>query len=132
MKYAILKSIGAILAGMIVGTILSVVTDTILETTGIMKITPFDENPVWLIALVTIYKTVFNSVGTFITAKLAPSKPMKHAIILGVIGVIATTVGTIVMWHIPPHWFPISLIVLTMPAAWLGGKFAIKNQLSKK
>jgi len=36
-------------------------------------------------------------------------------------------VGLIAMWDIPPRWYPISLIVLTLPAAWLGGKMAIKK-----
>src|ERR1700681_689852 len=112
MKYSILKSIGAIIAGMAVGAILSVATDKILEATSIMKITPFDENPVWLIGLVIIYRTIFNLLGTYIAAKLAPSKPMKHAIILGIIGTLAGIIGTIAMWHIPPHWYPISLVIL--------------------
>lgn len=127
MKYSILKSIGAIIAGMAVGAILSLATDKILEVTNIMKITPFDENPVWLIALVIIYRTIFNLTGTYTAAKLAPSKPMKHAIILGIIGTLVGIIGTIAMWHIPPHWYPISLVILTMPAAWLGGKLATKK-----
>jgi hypothetical protein len=52
---------------------------------------------------------------------------MMHAIILGIIGVVLTIVGLIAMRDIPPRWYPISLIVLTMPAAWLGGKMAIKK-----
>jgi hypothetical protein len=52
---------------------------------------------------------------------------MKHAIILGVIGVVLTVVGLVVAWDIPPRWYPISLIILTPPAAWLGGKMAIKK-----
>jgi hypothetical protein len=132
MKYSILKSIGAVIAGMAVGAILSVATDKILETTGIMKITPFDANPIWLIVLVVIYRTIYNIVGTYVTAKLAPTKPMKHAIILGIIGTVVGIIGTIAMWQIPPHWYPISLVILTMPAAWLGGKLAIRNQSTKK
>ena len=131
MKYSILKSIGAIVAGMAVGAILSVATDKILETTGIMKINPFDANSVWLIILVVIYRTTYNLVGTYVTAKLAPSKPMKHAIILGIIGTVVGITGTIIMWHISSYWYPISLVILTMPAAWLGGKLAIKNQTTK-
>jgi hypothetical protein len=47
MKYFVLTSIGAIVAGMAVGAILSVATDKILETTGIMKITPFGIRYYW-------------------------------------------------------------------------------------
>jgi len=47
---------------------------------------------------------------------------MKHAIVLGIIGVVLTNVGLITAWDIPPGWYPVSLIILTLPAAWLGGK----------
>ena len=127
MKKQTLKSIGAIIAGFAILVILSIVTDSILEKTGIMKTEPFNENPVWLIAIIILYRTIFNTFGCYLTARLAPNKPMRHAIILGVIGVVLTIVGLIAMWDIPPRWYPISLIVLTLPAAWLGGKMAIKK-----
>lgn len=127
MKKETLKSIGAVIAGFAVLTVLSIITDSVLQKTGVMKTEPFDENPVWLIALIVAYRTIFNIMGFYLTARLAPSKPMKHAIILGTICFALTIVGAIVMWHLPPHWYPISLAVLTLPAAWLGGKMAIKK-----
>ena len=113
MKNSILKSIWACLAGMLVGAILAVLTDTILEKTGLMTTQPFDANPVWLIIIVIIYRNVYNILGSFVTARLAPFRPMKHVMIVAAIGLVATIVGTIVMWHVPPHWYPISLIILT-------------------
>lgn len=125
MKKETLKSIGAVIAGFALLVILSMTTDIILEKAGVMKTEPFVENPVWLIAIIILYRTVFNTLGCYLTARLAPNKPMKHAIILGIIGVVLTIVGLIAMWDIPPRWYPIALIVLTLPAAWLGGKMAI-------
>lgn len=125
MKKETLKSIGAVIAGFALLVILSMTTDFILKKAGIMKTDPFVENPVWLIAIIIIYRTVFNTLGCYLTARLAPNKPMKHAIILGIIGVVLTIVGLIAMWDIPPRWYPIALIVLTLPAAWLGGKMAV-------
>lgn len=122
-----LKSIGAVVAGFAAIVILSMLTDLMLEKTGNMKTEPFDENPVWLIAIIAAYRTVYSTFGCYLAARLAPGKPMKHAIILGMIGVVLTIVGLIAMWDIPPRWYPVSLIVLTMPAAWLGGKMAIKK-----
>lgn len=127
MKKETLKSIGAVIAGFALLVILSMITDSILEKTGVMKTEPFNENPVWLIAIIALYRTIFNTFGCYLTARLAPNKPMKHALILGVIGVVLTIVGLIVMWDIPPRWYPISLLVLTLPAAWLGGRMAIKK-----
>lgn len=127
MKKETLKSIGAIIAGFATGAILSIITDIILQKAGVMKTEPFVENPVWLIAIIILYRTVFNTLGCFLTARLAPNKPMKHAIILGIIGVVLTIVGLIAMWDIPPRWYPISLIILTLPSAWLGGRMSFKK-----
>jgi hypothetical protein len=124
MKKETLKSIGAVVAGFVLLVVLSIMTDSILEKTGVMKTDPFNDNPVWLIVLITGYRTIYNTLGCYVAARLAPNKPMKHAIILGIIGVVLTIVGLIAMWDVPPRWYPISLIVLTMPAAWLGGKMA--------
>ncbi|NOU20023.1 MAG: hypothetical protein HOO91_20890 [Bacteroidales bacterium] len=129
MKKETLKSIGAVVAGFATLVILSLLMDSILEKTGIMKTDPFSDNSVWLIAIIVLYRTVFNTFGSYLTARLAPSKPMKHAIILGIIGFALTIIGLIAMWNIPPRWYPISLILLTLPAAWLGGKiFLLKTK----
>ncbi len=127
MKKETLKSIGAIIAGFATGAVLSIITDIILQKAGVMKTEPFVENPVWLIAIIILYRTVFNTLGCYLTARLAPNKPMKHAIILGIIGVVLTIVGLIAMWDIPPRWYPISLIILTLPSAWLGGRMSFKK-----
>src|ERR1700755_6061 len=107
MKTPILKSIGAIVAGIATGVILSIVTDQVLETSGTMNSEPFDANPVWLIALVVAYRTIYNVAGSYLTARLAPREPMKHVMILGILGLVVGITGTIVMWHLPPHWYPV-------------------------
>lgn len=129
MKKNFFKSVWAVVAGIAIGVILSIATDILLESTGAMIRQPFDDNPSWLIAIVVIYRTVYTIIGSYITAKLAPNHPMKHVMIVGMIGVILGTVGAIVMWDVPPHWYPITLVILTLPAAWLGGKMATRNKL---
>jgi hypothetical protein len=128
MKRTFLKSIWAAIAGIAAGVILSIATDILLESAGVMIRQPFNDNPSWLIALVVIYRTAYTIIGSYITAKLAPSHPMKHVMIIGMIGVIIGAIGTFVMWDVPPHWYPIAVVVLTLPAAWLGGKIAIQNK----
>lgn len=120
------KSIGAVLAGIIAVFALSTITDVILEQTGLLKL-PFGTNPLWFIIGVVVYRTIYVVAGSYITATLAPDKPMKHSIIYGAIGFVLGTLGTIVMWHEPPHWYPISLVVLGVPGAWLGGKLRTKR-----
>jgi hypothetical protein len=127
MKKETLRSVGAVIAGLAALAIFSMTTDSVLQKTGVMKTEPFVENPVWLIAMIVLYRTIFNTFGCYLTARLAPSKPMIHAMILGIIGVVLTIVGLIAMWDVPPRWYPVSLIILTLPAAWLGGKMATKE-----
>ena len=75
---SIFKSIGAGLAGILVGALLATATDFVLESLGIL---PKDNLYVatWLIWAVLAYRTIFTILGCFVTAKLAPSRPMLHA-----------------------------------------------------
>ena len=49
---------------------------------------------------------------------------MKHALILGVVGVILGLVGVVATWNLElgPRWYPIALVVLAIPQCWVGGK----------
>jgi len=121
------RSIGAVLAGIVVVFALSSLTDVILEKTGLMKI-PFADNPLWVMILVTVYRNIYVVAGACLAARLAPGKPMMHALIYGAIGFVLGTLGAIVMWDVPPRWYPIALIVLGMPCAWLGGRLEVQRQ----
>jgi hypothetical protein len=127
MNRALFKSIGAIVAGLIAVVILSIATDIVLVTADAMKI-PFDKNPVWFIVVVIAYRNVYAAAGCYLTARLAPSRPMRHAMISGWIGLGLAITGAIVMKEEGPAWYAISLIVLALPSAWLGGKlYSIQN-----
>lgn len=120
----ILKSIGAVLAGFITVVVLSIATDLLLETIGVFP--PATEPAAyvtWMLALALVYRTVYTVAGGYVTARLAPNKPMKHAIILGLIGIVAGTAGLIATWGLTTeYWYPIALVVLALPSTWLGGK----------
>lgn len=123
-KHSTLKSVGAVLAGIVAIIILSSVTDTILEKTGIFSPPSEGFFTLWMILLAIVYRTFYTVVGGYIVAKLAPAQPMRHAIILGGIGTaigILTAIATIPQ-NLAPAWFPITLAILALPAAWLGGK----------
>jgi hypothetical protein len=49
---------------------------------------------------------------------------MKHALILGVVGVVLGVAGLLATWNrgMGPHWYPIALVVLAIPQCWAGGK----------
>lgn len=125
------KSVVAVVVGLLAIVILSVGTDVLMHQLGI-----FPQNGQGmtdrLFLLATAYRTLISIFGCYLTAKLAPSKPMKHAIWLGIIGVIFALVGVAASWNHPelgPHWYPVTLVVVALPCAWIGGKLR-ENQLA--
>jgi hypothetical protein len=123
-----LRSVGAVLAGALVGIILSIGTDTLLRAAGTFPALgqPMS-NSLFLIA--TAYRTIYGIAGAYITARLAPARPMFHALVLGSLGLIASTVGAVATWNsvpsLGPHWYPLALIALAIPPAWLGGQLRL-------
>ena len=120
----IVKGIGAVLAGIIFIVVTHTVTDLVLEKLGIF--TPPDQglHITWMVVTATIYRSIYTVAGGYLTAALAPNRPMLYAVILGLIGIAASTAGAIVMIprNLGPTWYPIALIVLALPCTWLGGK----------
>ena len=120
----ILKSIGAVLAGAIVGIALSLGTDALMHALHLFPPVGQPMTDSRLLTLATIYRTIYGVLGAYVTARLAPSRPMLHAMILGALGMIAAIAGVIATWsnvaEYGPHWYPIALVVLALPPAWLG------------
>jgi hypothetical protein len=115
------RSAWALIAGFIFVVVLSLCTDQVLHSAGVYP--PWGE-PMWdpqLNALALSYRLVYDTAGSYITARLAPRAPMMHAMIGGVIGFIVTTLGAAAMWNAGPHWYPFALAISTLPTAWLGG-----------
>lgn len=127
MNKTILKSTGAIIAGFVLGAILSIGTDLLLDKLGIMSLENFKENSAAIILLVIFYRFVFNVAGSYLTAKLAPNNPMKHVIIIGVIGTVLSILGAMAMWDKAVAGYNISIILIPLPSAWLGGKLFLNK-----
>lgn len=117
------KSIWAVLAGVIAIIAVTTLVDTVLHVAGIfppMNV-PIDDR---LSLIAVSYRIVISIGGAYLTAMLAPAAPMKHALVLGVIGTMLGALGVIATWgkRMGPAWYPISLVVLAIPQCWLGGK----------
>ena len=130
-KNNVWKSIWAILAGFITVFALSVLTDMLLEGIGFF---PPQNKPEaylsWMLLIALIYRIAYSVLGFYITGRLAPSKPMRLVLILGIIGTLFAVLGAIANWKLGNNWYPVLLAVLTLPSAWVGGKLAI-NQRKK-
>jgi len=120
-----LPSIGAVLAGFLVIVLISTATDMVMHGSGVFPPlgAPMSDS---LFLLATAYRIVISVAGCYITARLAPDRLMRHAIALGVVGVVASAAGAAATWNrgpaFGPHWYPLALIALAMPCAWLGAK----------
>lgn len=123
------KSIGAVLAGFITVLVFSIATDFVLESLGIFPPLGTGLFTPWMLMLALVYRSAYTIVGGYVTAKFAPDRPMRHVIILGIIGVIVGTLGAIAGWNLSQHWYPIALIITALPCTWLGGKLKTKNKL---
>jgi len=115
----------ALFTGFAVIVVLSTVTDLALHAGHVFPAEgqPM-ATPLWVLALA--YRSVFAVLGCWLAARLAPSRPMAHALTLGAIGVVLSALGTAATWDkgpgFGPKWYPLSLVVTSLPLAWLGGR----------
>lgn len=117
------RGAGAVLAGFVAVFVLSLGTDQVLH---VLKV-----YPPWgqrmsdtLFLLATAYRIAFNVAGGYITARLAPHAPMRHALILGFTGLTFGVAGVMVALAKPdlgPLWYPVAIALAAVPCAWLGG-----------
>ena len=120
------RSAAALLLGFLVGAVLSLGTDVVLRAFGIFP--PWDQ-PMSdaLFLLATAYRIVYNAAGCYIMARLAPDRPMQHALVGGVVGLVLSLVGAVATWNrgLGPHWYPLALVATAMPCAWVGGRLRL-------
>jgi hypothetical protein len=128
------RSIGALFAGFVAVVILSIGTDVGLHAAGIFPpLGTVMSDP--LLGLATVYRSVYAIVGSYITARLAPDRPMQHALAGGVVGLVLSIVGAAMAWNkvatLGPHWYPLALVATAMPCAWIGGKIRVRQQVGR-
>jgi hypothetical protein len=119
----ITRSIWAVVAGVLFIIAVTTLVDIVLH---VSKVFPPLDQPIGdsLALLATSYRTLISICGAGLTALIAPSKPLRHAMILGVVGMVLGIVGIIATWNLGlgPRWYPIALAVLAIPQCWIGGK----------
>ncbi len=117
------KSIGAVFLGMLAIFVLSLGIDQLLH---VLEVYPPWGRPMHdpaLNFLALSYRIPIGILGSYIAARLAPHNPMGHALALGVIGLVLSTMGAVaaIPLELGPAWYPISLILTALPCAWVGG-----------
>lgn len=126
------RSILALFAGFVAGVVLSLGTDLGLHAVGLW---PSLGQPMsaQLLLFATVYRTTYGIISAYIVARLAPSRPLGHALIGGAIGTVLSIAGAAVTWNrgFGPHWYPVALIFVALPAALVGGRLRL-TQLGRQ
>jgi hypothetical protein len=120
-----IKSLGAAFAGVLVVVVLSTVTDVALLAGGVFP--PLGQPMTDLLCLLaTAYRTLYGVAGGFVTARLAPHRPMAHALTIGAVGFLICLAGVVATWNrmseFGPAWYPLALAALALPQSWAGAK----------
>ncbi|MHB0962357.1 MAG: hypothetical protein ACYC5V_03990 [Gemmatimonadaceae bacterium] len=120
------KSVWAIVAGVFFIILVTTMADILLHVVRVFPPMnqPLDDR---LSAVATSYRIVIGVAGAYLTARLAPDRPMRHAIILGAVGIVLGLIGVIATWNagLSPRWYPMLLVVLALPQSWAGGKWFV-------
>lgn len=126
------RSVGAVLAGLLVNAFLSSAMDLLLVAVGVFP--PLEDfgNPAAysdsLLLLALIYRTVFGVLGCYVTARLAPTRPMAHALALGCLGVAVGVIGAMATWDAWTHWYSLAIIAVVLPSTWLGAQLRLRQR----
>jgi len=126
------RSILAVLAGIVVGVVLSTATDFGLHAIGLAPSIK-DGWPNRLLALATAYRSIYGILASYVIARLAPNRPTGHSLVAGTLGVIVSAVGAVATWSttVGQHWYPLALALTALPTAWIGAKLWLMQSHSR-
>lgn len=120
------RSILALVVGIAVGIVLSVGTDWSLTHFGFAP----PQNERWtsqLLLLAAAYRSIYGILSAYIIARLAPNRPMGHALLAGALGTAVSAAGAAATWNSTTgqHWYPVALALTALPMAWIGAKLSL-------
>jgi hypothetical protein len=117
------RSILAIVVGFILTGALNVGTNTVLARVAPEMVPPPGTPNTNTTALLVIcaYVALFGILGCYVTARLAPSRPLLHALVMGGLALAMSIPMTMAVWNDTPAWFNVYNLLAVMPYAWIGG-----------
>lgn len=117
------RSILAIVVGFVLTGALNVGTETVLGRVAPEMFPPPGTPSTSMTALLAIcaYVALFGILGCYVTARLAPSRPLLHALIMGGLALAMFIPITISVWNDKPVWFNVYNLLAVMPYAYIGG-----------
>jgi hypothetical protein len=115
---------GAVLAGLVTIFAVTTATDLALHASGVYP-APGVIMSHGLFLLAAAYRVVYGVLGCYVCARVAPDRPLAHAIALGIVGTLISAAGAIAMWDAGPAWYPLVVMATALPCAWAGGKLRV-------
>jgi len=128
-----MRSVLAVFAGFLVLCLFSFGTDA-----GLRALLPGSYGPdgqvtsthtLLLCALAAVLSTV---AGGYAAGRLAPSRPARHALTLGVAALAFGVAVSFAMWSTAPLWYHVLGWVLAVPSALAGGRLAERARRSAR
>jgi hypothetical protein len=126
------RSILAVLAGIVVGIVLSTGTDFGLHAIGLVPSIK-ERWPNYLLALAAVYRSIYGIFASYVIARLAPNHPMAHSLVTAGLGMVVSSLGAITTWSttVGQHWYTVTLPLTALPTAWIGAKLWLMHLQTK-
>jgi hypothetical protein len=116
-----LRSVGAVAAGVFSIFAVTTATDALLHVTGVFP--PMAQIMSGrLFALAVAYRLIYGVFGSYVTARLAPHHPRRHAFVLAALGTVFSIAGAVAMGDRGPAWYSVAVIAMSFPCAWAGAR----------
>ncbi len=122
------RSIGAVMAGFGAVFVLSLATDQLFHALNVYPPWGQPMLDTGLLSLALAYRIVYGVAGGYIVARLAPRKPMRHAMVVGGIGLVLSIAGGIAMRDMGAPWYAVALALSALPCSWAGGRLYIQGE----
>ena len=127
------RSVAAVAAGFVTIVVTHTAADAILHATGVFPPAGQAMSD-GLFVLATGYRFVWSVLGAYLTAGLAPARPRRHALVLGAIGVVLSSLGVVARLVagpvMGPLWYPVVLVLMTIPCCLAGAALAAAKEPS--
>lgn len=118
----------AVLAGLLVFMILTLGADTLMRG-GFPTVfgSQWSVHSHLLSAATIVYTVAFGVACSYLSALLARTRPMMHAMIFGGVLFAFTADGFVDGWPAAPVWFSLGYLIILLPAAWFGGLLRVRQ-----
>jgi hypothetical protein len=122
------KNIWAVVAGFLLLAALSAGADILLRGLFPKTFGPSEVVQGTLASVVTIvYAATFGVLSGYLTAQLASSRPVLHAMVLGGVVFLFALGGLAGSWQKAPTWFNLGFLGMIFPSAWLGAFLRVRQ-----